>query len=141
MDKLVALVSCTKNKKDGVYPARELYDSTLFNLIKNYLDNQNVDWWILSAKFGLIHNQVIIPTYDLSLSNLSKKERLYWFNNLVEPIINQLNYQKYIIFGGKYYREFIVPYLINQSKEVIIPFKSMGIGQQISLMQSGNFKV
>jgi hypothetical protein len=136
MDK-IAIVSCAKNKRTGIRPARDLYNSPLFNSIKDYLNSKNIDWWILSAKYGLIHNRTVISDYDATLNTMVKSERLMWFKSLVEPRIPVAD--RYIIFGGNKYREFLVPYLRQNNKLVSIPLESLGIGKQVQAMK--NFKV
>ena len=64
----IGLLACVKGKKVGHHKARDLYQSNLFKLGVEYLDLKTDDWYILSAKYGLVHQNQLITNYDESLN-------------------------------------------------------------------------
>lgn len=59
------LIQCTKSKRDEAALATNLYDeSTLFNKMKEYAKATGCDWYILSAKHGLVQPSEWIEPYD-----------------------------------------------------------------------------
>ena len=68
---LVVACSACKNKIDGFLPAIERYDGPVFRVLRKYLREESTgvaDVLILSAKFGLISANKLIPDYDLEMS-------------------------------------------------------------------------
>lgn len=56
------LVSCVGDKHSKPLPARELYRSDWFLKARAYVEAQGEEWFILSAKYGLVSpDQVIAP--------------------------------------------------------------------------------
>ena len=55
MTREIGLISCTKSKRDEPAPPRDLYEpSTLFQKAREYCENTYDEWYILSAKHGLL---------------------------------------------------------------------------------------
>lgn len=69
----IALVSCTKLKKDYPCSGQEMYlESQLFKKATDYIRKQDYnEWYILSAKYGLLNKDTIIEPYDTTLNNMS----------------------------------------------------------------------
>lgn len=64
----IALVSCTKLKADYPCCTRDMYqDSTLFKKAVKFIEQQDYDdWFVLSAKYGLLGQHEVIKPYDLT---------------------------------------------------------------------------
>ena len=69
------LLGCSQKKRTGSenLPAIERYDGPLFRVLRKYIrENSNkvslLDVYILSAKFGLIAAERLIPNYDLKMT-------------------------------------------------------------------------
>ena len=86
----IALVSCTKLKADHPCSAKEMYqESTLFNKATKYIEQQDYDdWYVLSAKYGLLRQQDLIEPYDLTLNNMKVSERKKWAELVLKQIEN-----------------------------------------------------
>jgi hypothetical protein len=55
MTREVGLVSCTKSKTDHSAPPKDLYEpSALFRKARRYCKDTHDEWYILSAKHGLL---------------------------------------------------------------------------------------
>ena len=105
--------------------------SQLFRKAVRYIEEQDYDdWFILSAKYGLISKEKEIEPYDLTLNNMRAKERKQWaekvFNDLMKYNPSQIDF-----YAGKKYREYIIPLLLEKEVEFSIPLEGLGIGQQL----------
>ncbi len=65
------ILSCSQSKKidEADLPAIQRYDGPAFRLLRRYLNrsDEDLEIYILSAKFGLIRHQTSIPYYELKL--------------------------------------------------------------------------
>lgn len=79
----VGLVACGKRKQDHPAPAAELYCGDLFRKACAYARFAYDDWFILSAKHGLVPPDTILAPYDLSLRHLNARERREWADRVL----------------------------------------------------------
>lgn len=63
----IFLVGCSANKKDGFWNAGDLYTSTRISFAKRVSKETDTNLYILSAKFGFISNDTLLPKYDLKM--------------------------------------------------------------------------
>jgi hypothetical protein len=107
-----ALISCTKLKKDYPCPAQELYlESQLFNKASQYIRQQDYDdWFILSAKYGLVRKDTIIESYDVTLNSMNSTQRKEWSKEVFNELI-KLNPKHIDFYAGAKYREYLIPLL------------------------------
>jgi len=68
-------VGCGKGKLDHATKARYLYTGSLFRKANAYCIANYDEWFILSAKHGLLDPNDVIDPYDLSLKILGADER------------------------------------------------------------------
>lgn len=127
----IYFVGCTKNKQDYACSAKEMYSkSVLFKKQIAYINKiSDDDYYILSAKYGLVHPDHKIEPYDISLYNMKQCDYRKW----CEYTRTQMTYyfdvdniHAIFLCGNKYRQEFLS--LFNSYEE---PFKGYGIGQQI----------
>ena len=71
----IILIGCVKSKRQGDWPARDVYDSPLWRARRDYADRSGVPWYVFSAKFGLLDPNERIDWYDVTMSDLSADER------------------------------------------------------------------
>lgn len=76
----VGLVSYTKSKKDVASKSKELYmESALFRKARRHVQKQLDDWFILSAKRGLLDPEgEEIEQYDETLRDAYADEKREW---------------------------------------------------------------
>ncbi|WP_338452541.1 hypothetical protein R4Z09_12070 [Niallia oryzisoli] len=135
----IALVSCTKQKKEFPCSAEEMYmPSTLFKKITSYIKQTDIDdWYILSAKYGLLNKNTIISPYDVTLVTMIAEERREWADRVGEELISEFTNQPEIyFFAGEKYRQYLVPILENAGSKCHVPLKGMQIGEQLQYLSN-----
>ncbi|WP_342042868.1 DUF6884 domain-containing protein [Bacillus sp. OTU2372] len=128
-----ALISCSKVKKDYPCPAKEMYmESQLFRKAIHYIEKQDFnDWYILSAKYGLLNKETFIEPYDVTLNNMNAGERKELTENVYKQILKLEPLQLYF-YAGKKYREYLIPLLEKKGIQCYVPLEGLGIGEQLS---------
>lgn len=128
----IALISCVSKKKLGTHKAEDLYISDWFIKAKQYIKQNYKEWYILSAKYGLIRPDNIIENYNEYLPKTTLIYRKWWADNIFENLINNYNNSIMVdIFAGKHYRKYLIPLLLSKNYIVNIPLKGLGIGEQL----------
>ncbi|WP_263588822.1 DUF6884 domain-containing protein [Sphingopyxis sp. GC21] len=126
----VFLVACVARKLDRPAPARDLYISAWFRKARAYVERQGRQWFILSAKHGLIDPDDVIPPYDESLVRMPASERLLWGTRVIETIGRKIEVDTpLIVLVGRKYREPIWPAIASRSS---VPMEGQGIGAQLA---------
>lgn len=129
----IVLVACGAAKQPRGSAARDLYTSTWFKLARAYAETHGDQWFIMSAKHGLIKPYHWIKSYDKTLP-ASLQEREAWaidVADLVEQWAHGSPAQTTVILlGGKRYRHPLTGWLRFKGYEVEQPLAGMGIGQQ-----------
>ena len=74
----VCLVSCVGAKRSTAALAKDLYQSDWFNKARAYAELNGPSWFILSAKYGLIHPDEVIEPYERTLNTMGVAERQVW---------------------------------------------------------------
>ena len=113
---LVSLLSCSKEKLQGIHVSSELYSSEFFQSNLNKLIEMSDNVFIISALHFLIDLDYMLNDYDLYLGNLEHYDKVVWGMNIVKKLIekydvNELEvvvvsndeYFKYVEVGFKYY--------------------------------------
>lgn len=132
----ICLVSCTSKKGDYPAAAERLYRSALFDGASRYARQRADLWFVLSAKFGLLHPGDRIPPYDESLNSMSRTDRSIWAKKVYVQLRSVLNAGDRVIFlAGKPYREYLEGYLSRDGFENVAPMSSLGIGSQVGWLQ------
>ena len=136
MKKLV-LVGCVKSKCDAPSAAKDLYDSPLWRSRRAYAERFGTDWYILSAKHGLVAPEKTIAPYDLALTDLRAAERRTWSQKILDNLaatVPELRGSTIEIHAGKAYAEFgLEDGLDNLGAKVRRPLAHIsGIGAQIA---------
>ena len=128
--KTIALIGCSKSKIHYPCKAGAMYLGTLFKKSVVYCRLKKIDFYILSAKYGLIHPDQIINPYDETLNKMNKNQRAVWAKKINNQIVEQQlqNYHKIIMAGSKY-SEFI-----DGQK----PFEGLSIGR---ILQKLNYEI
>lgn len=138
--KKIILISCGSKKMKERAKAKDMYQSPLFKHSLEYAIKLNPDKiFILSALYGLLDLETEIEPYDVTISNVSKKNRLKkpqlivlnknekieWGKKIIERLKAVSNIEKddYIILAGLEYVKPIIPYLSNVKE----PLKGFGL--------------
>lgn len=118
--RLIVVLGCGKNKRTGVKAAIDLYTGSSFRrrLRLARLLTQNDDLiYILSAKYGLLHSQDRIATYDLRYLELSSEERVRWKEQVRAQLKERLPPGAKVIYlcGADYYQGLPGKYLLHNT--------------------------
>jgi cytoplasmic iron level regulating protein YaaA (DUF328/UPF0246 family) len=133
--KTVYLVSCAAEKRASERPAEHLYCSDLFQKARAYaLRNMGSEdqWYILSAKYGLLNPAMVVGPYNETLNNMRKFERTQWARHVESDLRTLLHQGDRVVFlAGQKYREFLEPSLLAWGCDILIPMRGMRIGEQL----------
>ena len=130
----IGLLACSRGKArhPAPAPARELYASPLFRAARSYAERQYGpgNWLILSALHGLVDPDTILDPYDLSLRELSAREREAWGDRVAVELTDRFPAGTVLWFhAGTLYRDAIAPVVAHQ---VRFPLAGLGIGEQLA---------
>ncbi|MFU1780203.1 DUF6884 domain-containing protein [Haloarcula japonica] len=133
-----ALVGCGASKKDGTHPAKELYDSTYFEKKRDFAEQLADEWFIISAKYGVLDPDREIADYDVSIDDVPVDG---WIKRVDAYLRNEVDFQPedevYVLLGKKYLEaeddngESLRDRLDSYDVQVRYPFdETSGIGEQ-----------
>lgn len=122
----VVIVQCTGDKRDGTHPARLLYDeSRYFRRQRAYAETADA-WFIQSAKYGLVHPDTKIESYDKHAKDIEDPDT--WAAEIAEDLNSQIpNDARVDVLGGKLYADPLTPELEARGYEVHEPLRGQGI--------------
>ena len=86
----IGLVGCVKDKAPIARPAKELYQSLLFQGRRRYVEQSCSEWWILSALHGLVDPNDVLEPYDVTLNDASVSERRRWSDQVINQITTRI---------------------------------------------------
>ena len=137
----IFLVSCVSSKRSAPAAARDLYCSDWFLKARAYVEAKNADWFILSAKYGLVPPPEVIQPYDLTLNDMTAEERRAWAQRVAYELRPKLRRGDFVIvLAGQRYREYLIPLLKEWGCDVQIPLRGMGIGKQKAWLKNKVWK-
>lgn len=126
----IHLVACVAGKLDHPAPARELYTSPWFQKARAYVERQGGQWFILSAKHGLIGPEEVIEPYDETLARMSAAARRLWGARVIEAMGSRIEMgAPLIVLAGRNYRDPIWPAIGCRAS---VPMEGLGIGKQLA---------
>ena len=136
MTKIIALVSCVKTKAAEPRPARSLYTSPLFTFASTYAEKISNQWYVLSAKYGLVDPDEVIAPYEKTLNKMPISERKAWAADVLESLKDFVAPGDEIIFlAGVRYRQDLIRQLESWGCTVSIPMEGLTFGQQLSWLK------
>lgn len=120
--KLAIVTLCGKNKyKENNIKALNLYKGNNFPIIrKNY--HNNIDTYIVSAKYGLINGTKIINYYEQELDEKRFHEIKEDVKLKFKEILDK-NYKEIVILAGGLYKQLFEEFKDNRIKFVYNPFQ------------------
>ena len=136
----IALISCSKEKKNYACAAHELYSSSkLFSASYRYAKQVADKVYLLSALYGLVSEDVILEPYDKTLKDMSRNEQIIWANTVLADMQAEFNIDcdEFIILAGSfYYRD-----LISSLPHYTLPLGQLRMGERISWLNRQNSKL
>lgn len=128
----VALVACSSIKLEKAAAARDLYTSPLFKKSREWAERYCDDWWVLSAKHGLVRPEAFLNPYSLSLKDKTLEEREDWRKDVGQALADEYPQGATFVWlaGGLYMGALrFIPYPNDYDHEE--PMKGMQIGKRL----------
>jgi hypothetical protein len=82
------LISCGRNKKQTKDAASELYTSPRFRLSRSLADHLKLQYFVVSAKYGLLAPTEMIEPYDASLELFNDEQRIAWAKDILDRLLS-----------------------------------------------------
>ena len=113
--------------------ARDLYKSSWFAKASELADRRADQWFILSAKHGLLDPDRVIAPYDLSLKSMTAAGRRIWAKGVLRSLLPRLKGSDDVVFlAGNVYRENLVSPIREHGCGVEEPMEGLRIGEQLN---------
>jgi hypothetical protein len=129
-------VACTSRKGDQPAPAEFIYKSPLFSAARSYAEKRSNQWFILSAKHGLLSPNDVINPYNESLMSQSDSQRKEWSEGVHKAFAARVPPGGRVIFlAGSTYRSDLAPRFEAEGRETAAPMSELGIGSQVAWLQ------
>ena len=126
---MIIIISCGKRKLEGKAKAKDLYIGSLYHQKLEYVKTlyPNNEFYIISAKHGLIHQDVVISSYDRVLPSSSEE-----FKEWTDLVNNQLQIfdskEEVLFLGGTRYYVPVDEYFTGKKYAPLVG-KSLGGGK------------
>ena len=130
----VGLISCVSLKQNKKCLAKDMYISSLFKKSQAFVNKYYDDYYILSAKYGLVSKDQQIKPYDLTLNNLSKVKRELWSVLVAKQIKEKIvkEDELFILAGANYYKD-LLKYLQNKTNIIM---EGLPIGKRLQFLNN-----
>ena len=131
----IGLIGCVSQKRAVRSRAEDLYTSTLFQGRRRFVTHSCHDWFILSAKHGLVHRSTMLEPYDVALTGQSRSTKRHWAGNVLAQIerdirnLDKVNFE--IHAGADYFNFGLVDGLVRLGATVEIPTQGLRQGEQL----------
>ena len=130
----ITLVSCCREKLSRMAPAEQLYRSPLFQKSKAWANMQGNDWFVISARYGLIKPEAKMQPYDKTMRSLTPEEREEWAQNVATGLralsaFWDVDRLEITLLAGADYASWIP--LVSDFCDVHQPMAGMQIGQRL----------
>ena len=135
-DARVGLVACVKTKRPEPSPAKDLYDSPLFREQRRAVESTCDQWYILSARHGLLHPDDMIEPYEETLVGASRRDKRAWAQGVLRQIDAELGDLRGTVVevhaGKDYYAHGLVAGLEDRGATVELPAEGLSLGQRLA---------
>lgn len=128
----IGLVSCSASKREVPSRPKELYmESALFKKARQYCERHHDEWYILSAKHGLLDPEgPRIAPYDETLTNAGVEAKREWGRGVADQLRECELHSKTLVFHtGKDYYEPVLEAL--EELKYKIPTEGLGLGERL----------
>ena len=132
------LMGCSQAKVGtcGRLPAFQRYDGPAYRVFRKFLRDDPdaeppLNLYILSAKYGLISGDILIPDYDLRMTKERAEQLKPAVKKSLALILSLYHYDEIFVGMGKLYRDVLVD-LLPSDVRVVAP--EGGIGEKSSAL-------
>lgn len=134
--KTFVLIPCAATKQPGRHQAKDLYVSDLFKKARAYAEQKADQYFILSAKHGLLEPDDELNAYEKTLNKMSRAARSAWSSEVFADLRLIIGAGDHvIILAGEKYREQLPDRLKKLGATVEIPLQGLGIGKQLQWLK------
>ena len=119
---VVWLVSCGKHKNNVTCRAKDLYNSSRFQKVRELAESCGARWYIISAKYGLLDPNSVIEPYDVCMEDCSAEYLKEWLRNIAGQLSTFGEETTFAVIADADYSGRIVPLLNSEGFSVIAPF-------------------
>ena len=131
LTRTVALVACVNTKKTAAAPARQLYCSDWFGKACAYANHVADEWYVLSAKYGLLAPDTVIAPFNETLERTRAATGRLWAARVPRGLSNVLEPgDRVILLAGVDYRANLVATIRAMGCTVEVPMERLRIGEQ-----------
>lgn len=127
---VLAILQCSKSKQDGIMPAREKYHhkrANLFRKSRAYVQALDLDYIILSGKYGALRPEDQIDDYDVPVTARKEAEwRMDVVDALEEKNIDLDNYDELRLLVGQDYWTRLRNVFEDADAQVTLPLSDCG---------------
>lgn len=130
----IALIACSKAKRNRPTLALELYSSPLFRWSVAYARQRKADYiYVLSAKHGLVSEDHVLKPYNLSLSSLAARERRAWGDSVLAELARRhdLVRDRFLLLAGE---DYLVP-IRSALRKRIEPLRGLPVGRRLQRLK------
>ena len=154
--RMTILTGCGKTKATTPQPARELYTSPLCRARRRYAEHQLASWesddllditgqwFILSAKFGLVDPDRELPPYEQQLRHHCPADRAAWYLHCAQLLLDgmeddeDLKHHQIQIHAGEDYAKPLLNVLWSLGFSPQWVTEGMQIGEQLAFYRRRN---
>lgn len=139
LKKDLLILSCSQSKQasEGLLAAIQRYNGPSFRVLRKFLQQYpttSLDTYILSAKFGLISGQELIPDYDQKMTKIRSQELQSSVLNKLGTVVQEKSYHRLLICATQQYLSVLQGY-----KEIIPPETAVAVatgtlGRKLSIL-------
>lgn len=141
----IAFVSCSAAKSPEFSAAAdERYRSQLFRARREYCELNGLQWFVLSAWFGLLKSAQMVRDYEATMTSKSRIDLVAWHIAVVKELVDQLPDSAdpraitIELHAGRRYCHPLKAILEAVGFTVELPVQSLGIGQQLAFYATKN---
>ncbi|WP_456772122.1 DUF6884 domain-containing protein [Bradyrhizobium sp. USDA 4369] len=130
---MFALISCSKSKGGHRDIARDMYTSPLYRKSVQLAELWGIPFYILSAKYGLLHPSDLIEPYEQTLKTASKTERQDWAQR-VDKQLRELPRKDFVVLAGDDYFAPLVEAGSGAPLNYFAPMRSLSLGTRLAFL-------
>lgn len=129
----IGLMATARKKAHSPAPVTDFYQSPLFIKSLHYAERAYDRFYFYNAKDGLLFPDKIMKPYDVSIRTFTHRQRIVWGKHVIDSLSDyeDLNSVSLYLHGGRIYRNYLEPELIQAGIPFTVPLEGLSIGKQL----------
>lgn len=134
--KTICLVGCGDKKLNRpAAPARDLYCSTYFKKKMEYAERNNLVWYVLSAKYGVLAPSQPTKNYNLSMTTVRRNaSAVKLWQDMVFQQLDIIKPNEIVFLCGEEYLKPLLVYCNARKIKMKTPLQGLTIGYQMAFL-------